>query len=319
MDTVFIDGISFAFPLLIMAIGAIYSEKSGVVNLAIEGLQGFGAFVGSVVAVLLLMKYGNSATWIIYVAMAAAMVGGMLYSILHAVLCVKFHSSQVVSGVVINIFSVALTGFLTSVFNEIMTGQASNKLMIGVSPRFDVPGLSKIPFFGGIFKQMYPFEIIIFVIAILAWYVLYKTKYGMRLRACGDNPSAVHAAGGNVTRVRFTAVMISGALSGLGGICIAYSISAQFSPNIYMGYGFLAIAAMIFGNWHIVPTTIACLFFGFTRSGGYKLVLGMGLSSNVSELAMMVPYILTLLILVFFSKNNKAPAAIGLPFDKARR
>ena len=320
MDMVFIDGLSFALPLLVMAIAAIYSEKSGVINLAIEGLQGFGAFIGALAAILLThFTKGSSAPWIMYLALFSAMLGGMVYAMLHATLCVKFHANQVISGVVTNILSLALTGFLTSVINQIITGQASNKFMIGVSPRFDVPYLKEIPVVGALFKSMYPFEIIILVVVIIAWYILYKTGYGMHLRACGENPHAVDAAGGNVGRTRFIAVMISGALAGLGGMCIAYSISAQFSPTIYMGYGYLAIAAMIFGNWRIIPTSLACFFFGFTRSGGYKLCLVLGLSSNVSELLMMLPYILTLLLLIFFSKNTHAPAAGGQPFDKGKR
>lgn len=320
MDQLFIDGLSFTLPLLIMAIGAIYSEKSGVFNLAIEGLQGFGAFVGSLTAILLMQTTGGVfADWIIYFAMFAAMIGGMVYSMLHATLCIKLGANQVISGVVVNILSVALTAFLTSMANDFLTGQASNKFMIGTMPRFDIPYLSEIPVVGALFKNMYAFELIIIALALISWYILYKTRFGMHLRACGENPHALDAAGGKVNRTRFIAVMISGALSGLGGICIAYSISAQFSPTIYMGYGYLAIAAMIFGNWKIVPTALACILFGFARSGGIYLCLELNLSSNVSEMLMILPYVLTLLLLVFFSKKTHSPAAGGEPFDKGKR
>ena len=139
------------------------------------------------------------------------------------------------------------------------------------------------------------------------------------LRACGDNPHAVDAAGENVTRIRLIAVLVSGALSGLAGISFAYSISANFSSNIYVGYGYLAIAAMIFGNWKILPTLGSCLLFGFARSGGYYLVQKMQMPSSYSDLAMTLPYIVTMLLLIFFSKYNRAPRALGEIYDKGKR
>lgn len=320
MDKVLIDGLSFAAPLFVMAMGAIYSEKSGITNLAVEGFQGFGAFVGAMVAVLLMPVMGEGAQSIIYIAMLAAFVGGALYACIHALLCIRFRANQVISGVVVNILAVALTTFLTSAVNKALPGgQASNKFILGVSSRFDFPGLSQIPVIGALFQNMYPFEWIILGVAVAAWYLMYKTRFGMRLRACGENPQAVDAAGGNVGRTRFISVMISGGLAGVGGICFAYSISANFSPSIYMGYGYLAIAAMIFGNWNILPTAAVCLFFGFAKSGGYQLCLNMGLSSNFSDLFMMLPYILTLLLLAFFSKKNHPPAAAGEVYDKGKR
>lgn len=320
MEKVFIDGLSFAAPLFVMAMGGIYSEKSGVTNLAVEGFQGFGAFVGALVAVLLMPILGDGSQTVIYIAMVAAFIGGGIYACIHGLLCVKFRANQVISGVVVNILAVSLTTFLTSAVNKSLTGgQSSNKFILGVSDRFTIPRISNIPVIGALFKNMYPYEIVILVIAVAAWYLMYRTRFGMHLRACGENPQSVDAAGGNVTRTRFIAVMISGALSGVGGICYAYSISANFSPNIYMGYGYLAIAAMIFGNWNILPTAAVCLFFGLAKSGGYQLCLGMGLSSNYSDLFMMLPYILTLLLLTFFSKKNHPPKAVGEAYDAGKR
>ena len=188
-----------------------------------------------------------------------------------------------------------------------------------MSARFTIPLLSGIPVIGAAFKDVYPFEILILLIAVVAWYVLYKTRYGMNLRACGDNPHAVDAAGENVTRIRLIAVLVSGALSGLAGISFAYSISANFSSNIYVGYGYLAIAAMILGNWKILPTLGSCLLFGFARSGGYYLVQKMQMPSSYSDLAMTLPYIVTMLLLIFFSKYNRAPRALGEIYDKGKR
>lgn len=319
IDNVMIDGLSFALPLFIMAVGGIFSERSGVTMLALEGLQGFGAFVGAVSVVLFRQVLGDSSPALIYIAMLSAMAGGMMMAVLHALMCVKFRAQQTISGVVVNILAVALTTFFTSIINEIITGSASNKFQLGVSTRFTIPILSKIPVIGGLFMNMYPFEIVIVIVAVFAWYVLYKTRYGIRLRACGDNPHSMDAAGGNVNRIRFLAVLLCGALSGLGGISFCYSISANFSPSSYMGYGFLAIAALIFGNWNIPSTLLTCLFFGFAKSFGYQLVITMGLSSNYSDLFLILPYVLTLVLLVFFSKHNRAPRAVGEIFDKGKR
>lgn len=319
MNTVIIDGLSFALPLFIMAIGGIYSEKSGITNLAIEGLQGFGAFTGALVAVLVADKFAGNSAVPFHIAMLFAVIGGMLFSLIHALLCIRFKANMVISGVVINILAMALTSFLTKQINATVFGAASDKFVLGVSSRLTVPGISKIPILGAVFTNVYPFEIVIIVVAFIAWFVMYRTRFGMHLRACGDNPHAVDAAGIEVGRVRLVAVMVSGALSGLGGICFAYSISANFSNNIYVGYGYLAIAALIFGNWRILPTLGACLLFGFARSGGYRIVQMLEMPSSYQDLVMILPYVLTLLLLVFFSKHNRAPRALGEIYDKGSR
>ncbi|MDO4582213.1 MAG: ABC transporter permease [Bacillota bacterium] len=318
MDAIFIDGLSFTLPLFIIAIGGIYSERSGVINLALEGMLGAGAFLGALSVVLWGDAFAGG-QGAMYMAMLVAMLGGALCAMLHGLLCVKFKANQVISGVVFNILAMALTGFFTSQINSSLFGKPSDRFQLGVSPRFDVPGLSDIPVAGALFKQMYPFELIIIVVALIAWYVLYKSRYGLRLRACGDNPHAVDAAGADVSRIRFSAVMVSGALAGLGGMCFAYSISANFSSSIYAGFGYLSIAAMIFGNWKIFPTLGACLLFGFARSGGYRLAQVLELSSTFSDLIMILPYLLTLLLLIFFSKTNRSPRALGEIYDKGKR
>ena len=302
-----------------MAIGGIYSEKSGVTNLALEGLQGVGAFTGALAAVLIAGKFSSDSQIPYYMAMLFAVLGGMTYSLLHALLCIRFKANQVISGVVINILAMALTAFLTKYLNRSVFGAASDKFVLGVSAKWTVPGLSQIPVLGAVFKDIYPFELIILVAAVVAWYVMYKTRYGMNLRACGDNPHAVDAAGVDVGRVRLIAVMVSGGLSGLAGISFAYSISANFSSSIYVGYGYLAIAALIFGNWTILPTLGSCLLFGFARSGGYFLVQKLQMPSSYSDLVMTLPYVVTLLLLIFFSKYNRAPRALGEIYDKGKR
>lgn len=319
MERIMIDGLSFSLPLFIMAIGGIYSEKSGITNLALEGLQGFGAFIGALVAVLAAGHFSGNSQAPYYLAILFAILGGTLYSLLHALLCIRFKANQVISGVVINILAMALTAFLTKYLNKSVFGAASDKFVLGVSTRITIPVLSGIPVLGAAFKDIYPFELIIIVVAVIAWYVMYKTEYGMNLRACGDNPHAVDAAGVDVGRVRLIAVMISGGLSGLAGISFAYSISANFSSSIYVGYGYLAIAALIFGNWTILPTLGSCLLFGFAKSGGYYLVQMLKMPSSYSDLVMTLPYVVTMLLLIFFSKYNRSPRALGEIYDKGKR
>ena len=319
LDLIIIDGLSFALPLFIMAIGGIFSEKSGVTNLALEGFQGFGAFIGALVVVSLSGVFGAASRVPYYAGFVFAVIGGGMFSLLHALLCIKFKADQVISGVVMNILALALTSFLTKSLNTSLFGNNANKFVLGASERITIPGLSEIPVVGAVFKEVYPFEIIIVLVAVVMWYVLYKTAYGMRLRACGDNPHSADAAGINVYRVRTLAVFISGCLSGIAGMSFAYSITANFSPDIYLGYGYLSIAALIFGNWSILPALFACLIFGFARSGGAAVINQLGLPSAYNDLVRPLPYVLTLLLLVFFSKHNRSPKALGQVYDKGRR
>lgn len=318
IDKLMTDGLSFALPLFVMAIGGIYSERSGVTMLSIEGFQGFGAFTGAITVVILRNVLGFSPGWLIYVATLAAILGGMLIGLLNAFMVMKLRAKMTIAGVVINILAVALTSFLSSVITGAVTGQATNKIQLGVAPRYTIPYLSKIPFIGGLFQNMYPFAFIIIVVGILAWYVLYKTRYGLRLRAAGDNPHSLDAAGVDVEKIRYSAVILAGAFAGLGGMAFTYTV-ANFSPSSYVGYGFLAIAALIFGNWNIVTTFWTSMFFGFSRSFSDQLVNELGLSSNYSDLFSIMPYLLTLIVLIFFSKYNKPPRALGEHFDKGKR
>ncbi len=319
INTIIIDGLAFALPMFIMSIGGIFSEKSGITNLALEGLQGFGAFCGSLAVTLIFSNAMGSSRLPFFVSFLVAFAGGMLYAMVHVLLCIKFKANQVISGVVVNILAVALTIFLTKRINEAVFMQKSNKFVLQTSMRFTVPVLSKIPVLGAVFTNVYPFEVMIAVIAVITWYVMYKTPYGMHLRACGDNPHSADAAGIDVDRVRTIAVILSGGLSAVGGMSYAYSISASFSPDIYLGYGYLAIAALIFGNWSILPTLGACLLFGFARSAGQALIQWLGMPSTYNDLVRILPYVLTLFLLIFFSKNNKSPRALGEIYDKGKR
>ena len=319
INTIIIDGMAFTLPLFIMAIGGIYSERSGVTNLALEGLSGMGAFVGALAAYILTQQFGAPSQVPYYLSFVFAVIGGALFALVHALICIRCKANQVISGVVINILAEAVTIFLVKTINRGVFGKPSDKIDLGASIRFTVPGISKIPVLGAFFTRVYPFEVIIILIAVVVWYLLYKTPLGMHIRACGDNPHAVDAAGMDVARIRYFAVMMSGALSGIAGMAFAYSISAKFSSGFFVGYGYLSIAALIFGNWTILPTLGACLVFGMAKSAGYQLVMYLGYPSAYQDLVMILPYVLTLLLLIFLSKHNHAPRALGEVYDKSKR
>lgn len=319
MKSLLVDGLAFALPLFIIAIAGIYSERSGIINLALEGIQGAGAFVGAL-AVILFSAYMNvNPAALPYLALLFAAIGGLIAAFIHALLCVRFKANHIISSVVVNILAMSTTVFLTKQINAVVFSKPSDKFVLSVFPRFTIPALSKIPLLGYVFTDVYVFLPVIIVLASIMYVLLYKTPYGMHLRACGENPHAVDACGVSVSRTRFTAVLVSGALAGLGGICFAYLNSASFSPSIYLGNGYLAIAALIFGNWRITPTFGACLFFGLARSGGYLLSQYLAMPSSFSDLVMILPYVLTLFLLVLFSKNSRAPKALGDIYDKGKR
>lgn len=319
MNSIINESLAFSLPLFIIAIGGIYSEGSGVINLALEGLLGVGAFVGGLSFAIISTFYGGNSNYIIFISLIFSMLGGGLFAVLYALLAIKYKANQVISGIVINMVSVSLTAFLTNQINLSLFGEASNKFALSIFPRINVPGIKNIPFVGALFYNTYIFEYIIIVIALFLWFILYKKPFGMSLRACGDNPHAVATAGRDVNRIRFVAVIVSGAMAGLGGMSFAYSISTNFSPSIYSGYGYLAIAAYIFGNYKIGQTLFACLVFGFARTLGYILVQSLELPSTFSDLALIFPYVITLVLLIFFSKNFNAPKGLGEVYEKSKR
>ena len=171
MDIVIIDGLSFALPLFIMAIGGIYCEKSGVTMLAVEGLQGFGAFIGAFVAVAIAGNFSGDSPVPFYIAMLMAAVGGSIFALIHALLCLKFKANQVISGVVVNILAMALTAYLTKLLNRVVFGATSDKFVLTVSSRITIPGISRIPVLGAAFTNLYPFELVIVAVAFIAWFV----------------------------------------------------------------------------------------------------------------------------------------------------
>lgn len=314
MDTIihiFPYAIAFAMPLLVTSLGGLYSERSGVVNIGLEGLMVVGGFASAAFTVYLTPSLGPLAIWL---SLAAAMLFGALFSLLHAFASVNLNANQVISGTAINMIAGAVTVFLA----RSITGSGNIQLTQGI-PRFDVPGLVDLPILGRLFfYQTYGTTWLILAILGLCAFILYKTAFGLRLRACGENPHAADAAGINVYRVRYGAVMISGALSGLGGATILVTYSGEFSGSV-AGMGFLALAALIFGQWKPTGVLGATFFFGFAATLANASQAEPALKAIPEVVLKVFPYVVTLLALVLFSKSTQAPRAAGEPFEKGKR
>ncbi|KIL73634.1 ABC transporter permease [Bacillus badius] len=302
-----------AAPLIFTALGGVFSERSGVVNIGLEGLMIIGAFTAIVFNLTFASTFGAATPW---VALLAAMAVGGLLSLLHALASITFRADQVVSGVAINFLALGVSLFLVKMLYD--KGQTD---IIKVNfKKVDIPVLSDIPVIGKlIFSNIsYP-AIVAIALAFVSWYVLYKTPFGLRLRAVGEHPMAADTMGVNVAKMRYTAVFISGLLGGLGGGVYAQSISLDFSHATITGQGFMALAAMIFGKWHPLGAMGAAIFFGFAQS---LSIVGSSIPflENIPAVYLLVaPYVLTILALAGFIGRADAPKAAGTPYIKGSR
>lgn len=307
LATIINNMILFATPLIFAALGGVFNERSGVVNIGLEGLMLFGAFTGAVVSI------STSSHW---AGIIAAIVAGALFALPHAVATVTFKADQIVSGVALNFLSLGLAIFLLKLIYD---GAAQTPTIESVFTRYPIPLLSSIPFLGPAIFTLNPTSYLAFIVVGLAYYVLFKTPFGLRIRAVGEHPHAADTAGISVTRMRYYAVMLSGALASLGGAVYPLAISNEFSQTTIAGQGFMALAAMIFGKWHPVGAMGAALFFGFTTS---LAITGQvyGLTKYIpGEVLYMLPFVFTILALAGFVGRADAPAAIGRPYEKGSR
>jgi ABC-type uncharacterized transport system permease subunit len=308
---VFPYAIAFTIPLLITALGGLFSERSGVVNIGLEGLMVVGFFVGALVTAKLEVFIPENAVWF---GLLAAFIAGALFSLLHAFACVNLNANQVISGTAINMIAGALTVYLA----RHITGSGNIHIIHGMVRR-NIPVLDKIPLLGKLlFTQTYATTWLVLVILLVSWFVLYKTAFGLRLRACGEHPQAADSAGVNVYRIRYLAVMISGAFAGLGGAIILVTYSGEFNGSV-AGLGFLALAALIFGQWKPLGILGATFFFGFASTIANVSQVIPTLSRIPGIVLKNFPYLVTLIVLVLFSKSSQAPRASGEPYDKGKR
>jgi len=308
---IFPYAIAFTMPLLITALGGLYSERSGVVNIGLEGLMIVGSFASAAATAGLYPWLGPNAVW---VGLFAALVAGALFSLLHAFASINLNANQVISGTAINMIAGALTVFIA----RTLTGSGNIQIKQGV-PRVDIPGLADIPGIGPLlFQKTYATTWIILGIWLALWFVLYRTPFGLRLRACGEHPHAADSAGINVHAVRYAAVLISGALAGLGGATILLTYSGEFNGQV-AGLGFLALAALIFGQWKPLGILGACFFFGFAATLANASQAEPALKVIPDVVLKVFPYAVTLLALVLLSKKSQAPRASGEPFEAGKR
>ncbi|MEI4802750.1 ABC transporter permease [Bacillus sp. NPDC077411] len=302
-----------AAPLIFTALGGVFSERSGVVNIALEGLMLFGAFIGVVTTLLMGDTWGAMTPWI---ALIFAAIGGGLFALLHAVASITFRADQVVSGVAINFLALGLTVFaIKKIFGKGQTDFIQYRI-----EKIDIPGLSDIPVIGKVFFSDVPLtSYIAIILAFVVWYVIYKTPFGLRLRAVGEHPMAADTMGINVYKMRYIAVCLSGMFAGVGGAVFSTSISNNFSGSTITGQGFLALAAMIFGKWHPIGALGAALFFGFAQSLGVTGGTIPVLNQIPSIFLTILPYVLTIFALVGFVGRSEAPKALGTPYEKGKR
>jgi len=308
---IFPYAIAYTVPLLITALGGLFSERSGVVNIGLEGLMVAGMFTGAFTISTLESTLPGTAVWI---GLLAAVIVGAIFSLLHAFACVTLNADQVISGIAINMIAGALTTFLAR-----NTTGSGNIQIVHSLVRRDIPFLNDIPVLGKLFFTMsYPTTWLVLAILLGSWFILYKTPFGLRLRACGEHPQAADSAGINVYRMRYIAVMVSGAFASLGGAIVIVTYSGEFNGTA-AGLGFLALAALIFGQWKPWGILGATLFFGFASTIANVSQVVPALAQIPGILLKTFPYVVTLIALVIFSKSSQAPKASGEPYDKGKR
>jgi ABC-type uncharacterized transport system permease subunit len=302
--------VRLATPLVWAAIGGLYSERSGVINVALEGLMLAGAFTAAAVTF-----YAQSP----WVGLGAAMLAGALVAYLLALLCIRFKANEVVTGTGINILFLGLPAVLSGALflSSGSTPQIPREQLLPTLYQL-VPGV--VPEWR-ILTQVSVISLLGLIIVIATAYVLYRTPIGLRLRSVGENPEAADAAGVDVNRLRYLFVTLSGALAGIGGAYLSIGQSSLFTRNMAAGRGFIALAALIFGKWRPVQTMLACLLFGFADAmtiqmqGVAKLPSGEDIPVQFVQ---MIPYVVTMVVLAGFIGHSRAPSALGVPYEKER-
>ncbi|HKE55610.1 MAG TPA: ABC transporter permease [Pyrinomonadaceae bacterium] len=282
-------------PLVLAALGGLFSERSGVINIALEGKMLAGAFTAAAVTYAADAKLGLGAAspW---AGLLAGIAAGLLLAAIYAVVCIRYKADQVVSGAAINILMLGIPGFLSGAFF----------LSSGSTPQ--IPKEHLMPWT--------PIILAFVVFVPLSWWVMYRTPFGLRLRAVGEKPEAADAAGVSVNRMRYSGVLLAGVLAGIGGAYLSIGQSSLFTRNMTAGRGFIALAALIFGKWRPVQTMLACLLFGFTEALSIQM---QGVIKDIPvQFVQMVPYVLTIIVLAGFIGSSRPPRALGIPYQKEK-
>ncbi|WP_125767438.1 ABC transporter permease [Lapidilactobacillus wuchangensis] len=302
----------YSTPLIFTALGGTFSERGGIVNVGLEGIMVMGAFSSVIFNLTFADTFGAATPWL--AALVAGIVG-VVFSCIHAVATINFRADHIISGTVINLLAPALSVFLVKAIYA--KGQTDN--IAQNFGYFTFPGLAKIPVLGPIFfKDTSLMAYIAIVVAFIAYWVMFKTKFGLRLRSVGENPQAADTLGINVYRYRYAGVLLSGFLGGIGGAIFAQSIAGNFSVGTIVGQGYISMAAMIFGKWNPIGAMGAALFFGFAQSLSIIGAQLPGISSIPSVYLQIAPYILTIVVLVLFLGKAVAPKADGTNYIKSK-
>jgi len=284
---------------LLPALGGVISERSGVVNIAMEGMMLTGAFFAVAV---------DLAVHNVFLAVLGAMLAGGAMALIHAVVSIRYRADQIVSGVAINIFAAGITVFLLNrLYGLSDVGQVRSSDAL---PNLNLPLLGAIPFIGRVFFQQNIMVYVALIVLVATQVFLFRTRFGLRLRSVGEHPQAADTAGINVYALRYAAVITSGLLSGLAGAFLSIGIANTFVPNMTDGRGYIALAAMIFGKWTPIGAFVATLIFGFGQA-----IYDANSSIHVSQnLLSMTPYLLTLIVLAAVVRRSSPPAADGIPY-----
>lgn len=292
--------IMYSTPLIFGALGGLISEKSGVTNIGIEGMMSIGAATAVCVA------YTTGNPWIGFLAAGAA--GGLL-ALLHGIASITFRANQTVSGIAINLLGPGIALFMARlVFGMINTPSIPKKLPKLLGSKSTSP-----------FMKIFNVDVTVvmgLLLVVIIWFVLYKTKWGLRIRSVGEHPQVADTLGINVYSIRYICVIVSGILAGFGGASMTLAIISNFTPTAISGHGFIALAAVIFGKWKPFGVYGACLIFGFAQA--LSVVLG-GAELVPSQILAMLPYVLTIIVLIFFVGNSTAPKASGVPYESGQR
>ena len=333
----------YAVPLMIVALAGVFAERSGIINLALEGIMIFGAFIGvlfvrSMQDLDVFVNAARQGSWLTLqgleiLAMLVSAALGALFSLLLSFASINLKADQTIGGTALNLMAPAMVLFLIRIIDgqnilDMKTGDSATWFMLKKST-FGIPKSQNIGFLGETFlNKVYLATYICILLFIIMSILLYKTRFGLRLRACGENPQAADSLGINVYKMRYAGTTISGALAGMGGFVYALTTTNCTSNGDVAGFGFLALAVMIFGNWKPLNIAGASLLFGLFKciaaayssidinGDGVYMLAEIGISSHLYR---MLPYLVTLIVLAFTSKKSRAPKAEGIPYDKGSR
>src|ERR1700752_3571192 len=281
--------IRLATPLVLAALGGLFSERSGVINIALEGKMLAGAFTAAALtyAADKRLGMGTASPWI---GLLGGMIAGLFIAVIYELSCIKFKAEQVVSGAEINILMLGIPGFLSGAFF----------LSSGSTPQIPKDHL--------LLQSPISIAFVVLALVALIWYVLYNTPFGLRLRSVGENPEAADAAGVSVSKIRYSGVLLSGLLAGIGGAYLSIGQNSLFTRNMTAGRGFIALAALIFGKWHPVGAFLACLLFGLADAISIRM---QGVVQIPVQVIQIIPYVLTLVVLAGFIGRATPPRASG--------